>query len=1184
MRAFLSWSDTINDHEGNQQPIYDIAFSPDGSEILAAVGNQILVYESNEGSLIQTLKAHKDTVYCLDYSKDGKQFASGGADKDVIIWNNKYEGILKYHHNDPIQHLSFNPVSGQVVSCTLSDFGLWSAEQKSVIKHKVPSRILCSSWTSDGQYVALGMYNGHISIRNKLGEEKLRIERSVLPIWALSWNPSPHNDQQILAVTDWSRKLSFFQLNGRQVGRDRILDYDPCSIDYFSNGGYVVIGGSDNKVSLWTTDGINIGTLCERNSWVWCCKVRPNQNYVAVGCNDGTISMYQVVFSTVHGLHHDRYAYRDNMTDVVIQHLSTNQRARIRCRDYVKKIAVYRDRLAVQLPEKIIIYELFHDDATDMHYRIKEKIIKKLDCNLLVVTSEHIILCQEKKLQMFNFSGEKEKEWNLESLIRYIKVIGGPKKQECLLVGLKNGQILKIFLNNAFPIEIMKLDSAIHCLDLSLSRNKLAVIDEQYVCSVYDLRTNTLLYQEPNASSVAWNMENEDMLCYSGNGSLYVKVDDFPSYEQKMQGFVVGFKGTKVFCLHVYSMSTIHIPQTASLECCIEKKEFNKGYGIITLGVTDDDCEKFAYEALLNLDLDIAKKAYIRIRDLKHLELIQVVERMIKEGKHNKYIILGEINAYESKYSEAAQYFIKGGDPQRAIDMYTSLNKWSDATKIAHDANINIESILKKKAIMQQSTNDNLAAASTYIEVGDYVRAINILGSNKAFDRLIEVVHLIDKSEKKALSLCVDYFKKNNETKYALETLTKMGDIGHLLNLHIELHNWEEAFSIAETHPDIANQIYLPYANWLSMNNRFIEAQEYFRKAKKPEEAYKVLEQLTVNSIIEKRFDDASYYIWILSQEHLENIPSDLTYNELSNEDKNSLKKFYEYQKLSEIYYVYYFIQRYIDEPFTPHLPEALFSMSRYILNYGNKHSLPHGVSKLYILYALAKISSQLGAYQLSKTIYDKMQQLKIPEEWRESIDLGTVLSRGKSDSDKEDLKSVCYQCSFVNPLLNQNGDECSNCFEPFVHSFYSFENLPVVEFSLQEGITEEEAIKLINKDSYIKDLSSSNENVQQMKIGSDKENDLFLKLLAGAGRDTREQYKPIEVDRETLKAMNKHDVFMKKWNKKCIPIKFYKSVLTEISITVCPVCNHFFESTEYEFSLLQKQACPFCRNKTIKT
>ena len=29
------------------------------------------------------------------------------------------------------------------------------------------------------------------------------------------------------------------------------------------------------------------------------------------------------------------------------------QKVRIRCKDYVKKIAVYRDRLAVQLPDKV---------------------------------------------------------------------------------------------------------------------------------------------------------------------------------------------------------------------------------------------------------------------------------------------------------------------------------------------------------------------------------------------------------------------------------------------------------------------------------------------------------------------------------------------------------------------------------------------------------------------------------------------------------------------------------------------------------------------------------------------------------------------------------------------------------------------------------------------------------------
>lgn len=67
---------------------------------------------------------------------------------------------------------------------------------------------------------------------------------------------------------------------------------------------------------------------------------------------------------------------------------------RIKCKELVKKIAIYKNRLAIQLPEKILIYELYSDDSSDMHYRVKEKIVKKFECNLLVVCADHIILCQ----------------------------------------------------------------------------------------------------------------------------------------------------------------------------------------------------------------------------------------------------------------------------------------------------------------------------------------------------------------------------------------------------------------------------------------------------------------------------------------------------------------------------------------------------------------------------------------------------------------------------------------------------------------------------------------------------------------------------------------------------------------------------------------------------------------------
>lgn len=42
-----------------------------------------------------------------------------------------------------------------------------------------------------------------------------------------------------------------------------------------------------------------------------------------------------------------------------------------------------------------------------------------------MVTSHHVILCQEKKLQLYAFDSTKEREWVLDSVIRYIKVREG---------------------------------------------------------------------------------------------------------------------------------------------------------------------------------------------------------------------------------------------------------------------------------------------------------------------------------------------------------------------------------------------------------------------------------------------------------------------------------------------------------------------------------------------------------------------------------------------------------------------------------------------------------------------------------------------------------------------------------------------------------------------------------------
>eukprot|EP00794_Sanderia_malayensis_P006236 gene6236-6953_t len=1198
MRAIPAWVDKVHDKDQTPQSVHDLAFSPDGSQLIVAAGNRVLVYDTVDGTLVQPLKGHKDTVYCVSFGKDGKRFASGGADKSVIIWTNKLEGILKYTHNDAIQCLAYNPTTQTLASCTSSDFGLWSPEQKSVAKHKVPSKVTCCSWTNDGQYLALGLFNGTISIRNKLGEDKVKIDRpGSAPVWTISWSPSKDDSADILAVGDWNKKLSFYQLSGKQIGKEKSLNFDPCSLSYFSKGDYLVLGGSDKQCSLFTKDGIRLTTIGEQRSWVWCCKARPESNFLAVGCEDGTIAYYQLIFSTVHGLYKDRYAYRDNMTDVVIQHLLTEQKVKIKCKDLVKKIAIYKNRLAVQLSDRISIYELYSDDSSDMHYRLKEKVNKKVECNLLVVCCNNIILCQEKRLQCLSFDGVKEREWVMESLIRYIKVIGGPAGREGLLVGLKSGLILKIFVDNPFPVTLLKQQTSVRCLDLSCSRSKLAVVDENSTCLVYDLKTKELLFQEPNANSVSWNTQNDDMLCFSGAGMLNIKASNFPVHQQKVPGFVVGFCGSKIFCLHVYSMSSIEVPQSTAMYQYLEKKQYGGAYKAACLGVTDGDWRALAMAAMESQEYQIAKMAFIRVRDLKYLELLQSIEERKKRGEDNQ-VFLADMHAYQGKFQEAAKLYKRTGHNDRALEMFSDLRQFEYAKEfIGSGDQRHVKQLIRKQAEWCKSTNDPRAAADMFIAAGEFIKAAEILGENNWTEKLVELGRNLNKADVEPLKICAFYLKELEQFQYAAEMYTKMGDTAALVKLYVDSHQWDEAFHVAEKQKEFKDDVYVPYANWLAENDRFDEAQAAFHKAGRRREAVKVLEQLTLNAVVENRFNDAGYYFWQLSMQCLD-IAGKKDQGNIEVED-DILDKFFEFQVKAEIYYVYHSIQRYMDEPFTSQLPEALFNMARFLLHMLIRDT-PHGVSKVYpfcskflhlirnALYALAKQSKNLGAFKLARYAFDKLQALKIPARFQEAIDLGSITIRSKPFHDSEELLPICYRCSTTNPLLNNKGNQCINCAQPFVHSYIGFEILPLVEFVLEEDIGDEEALKLLEAESlagFKKDKTkfqqSETGNMQSLRFDDyddmvEEDDDPFatkvMTFEQGGG-----DFSPVLVGRSTLKNLNRTEVFVKKWPKP-LRYQYYRNIIPDVSIKMCDSCFRLFHTDDFELSVLQQGRCPFCR------
>ncbi|KAJ4458012.1 putative Intraflagellar transport protein [Paratrimastix pyriformis] len=1243
-----------------REVVWAIIFRPDGKQMVASVGHRLFIIDPSSTDprfTPQIGKGHHGIVFALSYSADGKRFASGGADKTVIIWTAAGEPFLRYTHNYAIQALAYNPVTQQLASGTDSDLGLWSPDQKQVHKEKVNSRILCMSWTNDGQFLACGQYNGQISIRDRQGQEKYVIRRTE-PVWCLAWNPAKE-EAATLAVGCWDQTLSFYQLNGKQVGGDRKLDYDPCSLSYFSNGEYLVMGGSNCQAILYTRDGVTfficvcvwailytrdgvtfficvcvwailytrdgvtffirailytrdgvtffirvwailytrdgvtffirvwailytrdgvtffirvwailytrdgvkLTTVAERKGWVWACQARPKHNFVAIGANDCTMSLYQLIFNTVHGLYQDRYAYRDVMTDVVVQSLTnTDQRLRIRLHEYVQKIAVFRDRLAVQMPERLAVYELAEDEQTgELKSLNRQTINEKFDCNLLVVTSNHIILCQDCKVTLLNFDGVKEREWVLDSVILYMKkntnnlktaesqteaarrnpfwradptgtsfsaptsppfviqshvlvkwvahpiayaddvlthpalphdttyvppqVVGGPPGREGLLVGLLNGSVLNIYVDNPFPIQLLWHTAPVRCLDLSMSRSRLAVVDDSAHLHVYDVNTKERLMHETNVNGVAWNTEFEQMLCYSGNGMLSLKVADLPVYKQRMPGLVVGLKGSKVFCLRHVSMLTYDVPQSYALYRFIERQDFDAAYQIACLGVTDADWRMLGIHSLRELELTVAKKAFLRVRDTKYLDLLADIETLRKQPGYDERMAMAQVLAFQGRYQEAARTYAKAAHIDKAIELFSDLRDYEEALIFAQSTSdpAVVKDLILRQARWCEEVGNVKAAAKIYLQAGMPMKAVTMQGDRGWVDELAQVMRSLPKSERQALALCGEYFLKHKANQYARETFLKIGDTeSHdtfnsvdcwvcvpldtesLVALHVRLGEWEQAIQAAEGSPALAATVYLPYASWLAEHGRFEEAHEAFQKANRPDQSLSMLEELGNNAVGMSQFAQAARYIWLLALQTLESSKPD------------AVKRFEALCRKAELYYAYRFIYQVTCnvaqssacihlphaltsprlpvfffllhqlDPFTSHEADTIFNIARFV--YANaQQQCPERLSLAYTLYALSKHARTLGAFKFARQVCASLQTMRLPAHWGEQVDLAALTVRAKPFTDREDLQTMCWRCGSNNPLSLAPEDQCQHCQAPFVRSFYSFDSLPLL-------------------------------------------------------------------------------------------------------------------------------------------
>lgn len=591
--------------------------------------NRVHLKTTEDGGLRANLTGHREKVVSIAVSSDGKRFASGDAEGTVIIWKCNGEGLVKYSHSSAVRALSFNPMSNQLSSASMSEIGVWSFDQRAVDKIKTDSAILCIAWSPCGEWLVAGSVDGSLKAYNRGRTEK--------------WSTRPHGEaffpyclkvtSSTITLGSWSRgtnrgRITTMNLVTRNEEKfcDLELEYQPTCISAMPAGPLLIIAGTRGRIDLIDRNSI-LMTLIDSGPQVWILALTAVQDDRFVyTTSDGDAVCVSVKPGVVHAIHKTKYAVRDpeTLTDVVVMDLVHPNPLIVLTNDIVDRVSVYESRVALQSHQSVFIYALADSSL------VSSFTLTSSDCSLLLLTSLHVVTCTEQRVvSALSLSGKVERFWKLSAPVRYMKIIDGPSGKECILAGLADGAVDKIFVSEQHVHNLINHPTGIRCVDMNLRKSLLAVIDEVSCVTVYETHSGKSVYSSHPAVSASFNGLHPSMLACSATHDhlsiVRISESGYEVFTQAVEGLVVGFHGNQAFLLRKGKVESIGINFSPIVDSLLKTLDLTGAFKVACLGVSSPTWRRIGEVALQVRSLSIARDAYLHVQDFNKIDLVDII-------------------------------------------------------------------------------------------------------------------------------------------------------------------------------------------------------------------------------------------------------------------------------------------------------------------------------------------------------------------------------------------------------------------------------------------------------------------------------------------------------------------------------------------------------------------------------
>jgi WD40 repeat protein len=242
--------------------VFSASWSPDGRR-LVSVGTKRIdaifqIWDTTTGQELHTWNAHVLPDMAVAWNPDGRQVASGGADRAVRLWDaGSWKLVHKMEGHTGSIHKVVWSRDGQKLASAGDDntVRIWNTAsgQETMVLRDSSGGIRSAAWSPDGRSVASGGVGFKIWEADT-GKELLTLHGHTAPVAAVAWSPDQAADRQRLASVSADGTLKLWDVATGQEVLTLKASKDPfISVAWSPDGQQLGAGTSDGTVKVWTT-------------------------------------------------------------------------------------------------------------------------------------------------------------------------------------------------------------------------------------------------------------------------------------------------------------------------------------------------------------------------------------------------------------------------------------------------------------------------------------------------------------------------------------------------------------------------------------------------------------------------------------------------------------------------------------------------------------------------------------------------------------------------------------------------------------------------------------------------------------------------------------------------------------------------------------------------------------------